>query len=150
MGENLTEMQRRFCDYYIENPNATQAAIKAGYSENSAHVIGNENLTKPAIASYIKARNDMLESVRIADMREVKEFWTDILRDNFESLDERLKASDYLAKSCGGYRDIRLNEARIKQIEANAEYTREKTKLLKGDEKDTSILEALVRLDGKG
>ena len=48
-GINLTEKQKRFCDYYIEDPNATQAAIRAGYSKKTARFIGNENLTKPNI-----------------------------------------------------------------------------------------------------
>ncbi|MCC0650821.1 terminase small subunit, partial [Clostridioides sp. ZZV15-6598] len=34
----LTEKQKRFCDYYIKTGNATEAAIKAGYSEKTAKV----------------------------------------------------------------------------------------------------------------
>jgi phage terminase small subunit len=43
----LTEKQKRFCDYYIETGNATEAAIRAGYSNKTARFIGAENLTKP-------------------------------------------------------------------------------------------------------
>lgn len=50
----LTDKQRLFCTYYIENFNATQSAIKAGYSKKTARTIGYENLTKPYIKSYIK------------------------------------------------------------------------------------------------
>ncbi|QEK11682.1 terminase [Crassaminicella thermophila] len=50
----LTEKQRLFCLYYIKNFNATMAAIKAGYSKDTAHVIGHENLRKPKIAAEIR------------------------------------------------------------------------------------------------
>lgn len=39
-GAKLTEKQKRFCDYYITDPNATAAAIKGGYSEKTAYSMG--------------------------------------------------------------------------------------------------------------
>jgi phage terminase small subunit len=50
----LTEKQRLFCLYYVKNYNATQAALKAGYSSDSAHVIGSDNLRNPKIAAEIR------------------------------------------------------------------------------------------------
>lgn len=51
----LTGKQRAFVNFYMTNGfNATQAAISAGYSEDSARVIGHENLTKPSVAGEIK------------------------------------------------------------------------------------------------
>lgn len=41
----LTEKQKRFADEYIKSGNATQAAIKAGYSKRTANRIGPENLS---------------------------------------------------------------------------------------------------------
>lgn len=49
----LTAKQERFVAEYLIDLNATQAAIRAGYSEKSAHVIGPENLGKPIIAAAI-------------------------------------------------------------------------------------------------
>lgn len=49
----LTEKQAAFCREYIIDFNATQAAIRAGYSENTAAKIGSENLIKPDIQSYL-------------------------------------------------------------------------------------------------
>jgi phage terminase small subunit len=49
----LTEKQKRFCEEYIIDLNATQAAIRAGYSEKTAKEIGYEHLTKPHIQEYI-------------------------------------------------------------------------------------------------
>lgn len=51
---DLTEKQRLFCLYYIKDFNATMAAIKAGYSPDTARQMGYENLTKPYIANEIK------------------------------------------------------------------------------------------------
>lgn len=56
----LTAKQQRFVEEYLIDLNATQAAIRAGYSENTARAIGAENLTKPDIASEIKKRQDKL------------------------------------------------------------------------------------------
>ncbi|MGS5516890.1 terminase small subunit [Clostridioides difficile] len=76
----LTEKQKRFCDYYIETGNATEAAIRAGYSEKTAKVIGAENLTKPYLKNYIDEKLKEFESNRIADAKEVMEYLTKIVR----------------------------------------------------------------------
>lgn len=49
----MTSKQKRFCDEYLIDLNATQAAIRAGYSVDSAGAIGNENLKKPQIRARI-------------------------------------------------------------------------------------------------
>jgi len=49
----LTDKQQKFCEEYLIDLNATQAAIRAGYSEKTAFTIGCENLKKPYIAEYI-------------------------------------------------------------------------------------------------
>lgn len=50
----MTEKQKRFVDEYLIDLNATQAAIRAGYSPDSAKEIGSENLTKPNIAKAVE------------------------------------------------------------------------------------------------
>lgn len=49
----LTAKQERFCEEYLIDLNATQAAIRAGYSEKTAGTISNENMQKPAILDQI-------------------------------------------------------------------------------------------------
>lgn len=49
----LTKKQKRFVEEYLIDLNATQAAIRAGYSTDTAKAIGCENLTKPNIKEYI-------------------------------------------------------------------------------------------------
>ncbi len=52
----MTTRQKKFCNEYLIDLNATQAAIRAGYSVDSAKVIGCENLTKPNVKSYLDRR----------------------------------------------------------------------------------------------
>lgn len=49
----MTKKQKRFIEEYLIDLNATQAAIRAGYSPETAKSIGNENLTKPDIRAHI-------------------------------------------------------------------------------------------------
>lgn len=57
--EGLTWKQRAFVNAYLANGfNATRAAIKAGYSQDSARAIGSENLTKPDIKAAVSERMD--------------------------------------------------------------------------------------------
>lgn len=55
MGK-LTDKQRRFVEEYAVDCNATQAAIRAGYSERSAGAIGRENLQKPTVWAAIEEK----------------------------------------------------------------------------------------------
>lgn len=111
MKENkLTPKQKSFADYYIQTGNATDAAIKAGYNKKTAKQTGYENLTKPYIKLYIEKQMKEIESDRIATAEEVMKFLTSVMRgevkDQFEldpSLQDRLKASDMLAKRFGLY-----------------------------------------------
>lgn len=49
----MTKKQKRFIEEYLIDLNATQAAIRAGYSPETAKSIGNENLTKPDLRAHI-------------------------------------------------------------------------------------------------
>ncbi|HFI0264709.1 TPA: terminase small subunit [Streptococcus suis] len=72
--------QQKFIDEYIISGNATDAAIKAGYSEKTAGMVGSENLKKPYIKSAIDERLAVLESQKIAKQDEVLQVFTSILR----------------------------------------------------------------------
>lgn len=53
-AKKLNERQEKFCREYIIDYNATQAAIRAGYSQKSARSQGSENLTKPDILARVR------------------------------------------------------------------------------------------------
>jgi len=55
---DLTPKQQRFVDEYLIDLNATQAAIRAGYSKKTAGQIGGQNLKKLQIATAIKQRQE--------------------------------------------------------------------------------------------
>ena len=80
MKDGLTPKQQAFADFYIETGNATEAAIRAGYSIKTAGVIGDENLRKPYIKKYVdKVLSEMSER-RVATAQEVMETLTRVLR----------------------------------------------------------------------
>lgn len=76
----LTAKQQRFCDEYLIDLNATQAAIRAGYSEKNARNIASENLAKPNIREHIDNRLAEKEKALIADQNEVLKYLTATMR----------------------------------------------------------------------
>lgn len=76
----LTAKQQRFCDEYLIDLNATQAAIRAGYSEKTARQIGTENLSKPSIREYIDERMKEKEAALVADQDEVMRYLSAVMR----------------------------------------------------------------------
>lgn len=124
----MTKKQQRFCDEYLISLNATQAAIKAGYSKKNANNIASENLAKPNIKAYIEQRMEEKENELIADQNEVLKYLTSVIRGQSRSSvvvvenigdfmsearevkkapdeKERLKAAELLGKRYGIYTD---------------------------------------------
>lgn len=100
---NLTPKQKAFADEYLICGNATEAARKVGYKQ--PHVQGSQNLEKLSVSSYIAERQKQIESSRIADVKEVMEFYSAVMRgevkDQFDmdaSLTDRLSAGRELMK----------------------------------------------------
>jgi phage terminase small subunit len=124
----MTAKQQRFCDEYLIDLNATQAAIRAGYSPKTAGVIGTENLKKTIIKEYIEKRMAEKEKELIADQDEVLKYLTSVMRGQSQAEvvvvegtgdgcsearavtkapdeKERLKAAELLGKRYGLYTD---------------------------------------------
>ena len=76
----LTEKQKRFADYYIETGNASDSAIKAGYSKKTAPEMGHENLKKPHLRLYIEERLQEMSDKRIMKAEEAMQLLTSIAR----------------------------------------------------------------------
>lgn len=81
----MTEKQKRFADEYLKDLNATQAAIRAGYSKKTAYSIGFEILKKPEIKSYIERQLDKAHEETIADAKEVMGYLTSVMRGQSEA-----------------------------------------------------------------
>ena len=122
----LTDKQKRFAEEYIVDANARQAAIRAGYSRKTARQIGPENLSKPAVRSYIDELMEAQQSAKVATAQEVLEYLTSVIRgeavseeivvegcgegisearavDKRPSEKDKLKAADLLGKRYGLY-----------------------------------------------
>lgn len=120
----MNTRQRKFCDEYLIDCNATQAAIRAGYSPKTAYSIGEENLKKPELKAYIDEQLELLHNKKTADAQEVLEFLTSVMRgehteqtlqligdgvqtitDIDVSAKERLKAAELIGKRYGMFKD---------------------------------------------
>ena len=103
--KNLTKRQIDFVQEYMKTNNVRQSAIKAGYSPRTASVQGSRLLTNVKVSAYINAINERLESDKIADIEEVMQYLTSVMRgekkDQFDldpALSERTKAASELAR----------------------------------------------------
>ena len=113
----MTPKQQKFCDEYLISGNATDAAIKAGYSPKTTKQIATENLSKPNVKAYIDGQLAQLHSSKIADAEEVLRYLTSVMRgehteqvlklagDGFQTITdidvsakERLKAAELIGK----------------------------------------------------
>ena len=99
----MTKKQKRFVEEYLIDLNATQAAIRAGYSPDSAKEIGSENLTKPDILQAIRKRESAQIRPLIATREDRQRFWTEIMRDGEAAMKDRLRASELLGKAAGDF-----------------------------------------------
>lgn len=122
----LSAKEIRFCEEYVFDNNATQAAIRAGYSENSARQIASENLSKPHISDYIaelrKSKADEL-NITMNDMLRLElEIATSGEKDS-----DRLKAIDQISKKLGFYeKDNQQRKSEI-LLPTKIEFTRGST-----------------------
>lgn len=103
LGAALKPSQRLFADTYARTGHAEQSALAAGYAASSARNTGPRLLRHPDVIAYLAALAEATASTRIADLTELREFWTTILRDGERDDGARLKASDLLGKSFGAF-----------------------------------------------
>ena len=118
----MTERQKRFGDEYVLDPNVTQAAIRAGYSEKTAYSIGQRLMKNVEVKSYIDAALARLQAENVADAQEVMRYLTSVMRGESQSSvlslcgngvqeviekrpdeKERLNAAELLGKRYGLY-----------------------------------------------
>lgn len=120
----LTAKQQRFCDEYLIDLNAAQAAIRAGYSNKYANTNASKLLQITTIRKYIEQRMKEKESELIASQDEVLKYLTAVMRGGSASSvlardevgadrviekppdeKERLKAAELLGKRYGIFKD---------------------------------------------
>lgn len=120
----MNARQKRFCDEYLIDCNATQAAIRAGYSSKTAKVTGAKMLTNANLKAYIDEQLERIHNEKTADAQEVLEYLTAVMRgqhteqtlqligdgvqkiaDIDVSAKERLKAAELIGKRYGMFKD---------------------------------------------
>lgn len=99
----MTPRQKKFCELYAQNLNASEAARGAGYSVQTAGSIGSENLKKPEIVAYIRELQDQTAALRIAGIKEVKAMLSDTMRDPDVPPAVRIRSAELLLKSAGEF-----------------------------------------------
>lgn len=116
----MTNRQKRFCDEYLIDCNATQAAIRSGYAPGSADKL----LKSPKVQQYLETQMEAIHSEKIADVQEITEYLTSVMRGDCEeqtktsvsdsgetttyitvSTKERLKAAELMGKRYGLFKE---------------------------------------------
>lgn len=120
----MNAKQRRFCDEYLIDCNATQAAIRAGYSKKTANEQAARLLANVSIKSYIDEQLERIHNEKTADAQEVLEYLTSVMRGEYTeqtlklvgegvqaiteidvAAKERLKAAELIGKRYGIWKD---------------------------------------------
>lgn len=107
----LTAKQKLFCEEYLVDLNATQAAIRAGYSKKTARQMGDENMSKPVIKDYLaECQKERQERTKIDQdyvLNMIKE--TVEKCNTIEGFDPKnvLKGCDLLGKHLGLFTEIK-------------------------------------------
>lgn len=101
----LKPKELKFAEEWLKTTNATQSAIKAGYSERTAYSAGSRLLKKVDVKQYIDERLAEMQESSIADTNEVMQFLSSTMRgdipDQFgldPALNDRIKAAELLGK----------------------------------------------------
>lgn len=109
LNNKLTDKQIAFCLEYLKDYNATQAAIRVGYSKKSARQQAQRMLTKDDINKYIKELQTKVENEKIMNIKEIQERLTLIARGDAEE-------DVVIVENTGGY----SSEARVLQKKVSA------------------------------
>jgi phage terminase small subunit len=103
----MNDQQRAFVREYIKDYNATQAAIRAGYSPKSAYSQGQRLLKHDEVKAAVDRFNQQADKTGVLTLSELQEWWSDTVLGKHPDarFAERQKASEMLAKSLGGFTD---------------------------------------------
>lgn len=101
----MNQRQLLFCEAYLANRNAAEAARKAGYSPKTARSIGQRLLTNVDIMQYLAERNAEIMAQNTATLEEAYAFYTSIMRDKTAKNSDRIKATENLVAALNMERD---------------------------------------------
>ena len=158
----LTAKQRLFADEYIKSGNATQSAIKAGYSDKYVATNTDKLLKNTKLKAYISAKMAEIESHKIADAKEAMQAITSIARGETTETQaqlnpltgkwEQIEVPADLKTRLTAWREIlkrypladELTKAQLRKANADARVAEARAKAL--EENGADVEEALDRL----
>lgn len=118
----LTDKQERFVQEYLVDLNATQAAIRAGYSPETAGAIGAENLKKPQIKARIDREMAEISARTGANRDRVIRELGEIAFSPSTRPSNKIKALELLGKYFGLFTEriaiAKIDEEVVKEVEA--------------------------------
>ncbi len=125
----MNEKQKKFCEEYLTDFNKTAAAIRAGYSKNSARHTAARILENPQAKKYLNEKLSNISSEKTAEAKEVLEYLTAVMRgekwgktdipkgknlpaekDDKITVHDRMKAAELLSKLYGVFSEKGKNE----------------------------------------
>ena len=110
----LTNKQKRFCEEYLIDLNATQAAVRAGYSEKTADRIANQNLKKLEVQQYLqKLMQERSERTKISADDVVREHERIAMTDTEITGKEKIKALELLGKHLGMFSNGGSDDSKV-------------------------------------
>lgn len=171
----LSPKQELFCQEYLKDLNGTQAYIRAGYkcTEKSARTEASKLLAKPSVSSRIAELKDVrAEENKISADWVLKKLIAvaerSLQAEEVQTFDYETKqmvpTGEYQFDSTGANKALELigkhiglfdpkhskvanlTEQQIEKIKAETKFIQERTKLLQGATKDTSLMEALIKV----
>lgn len=165
----LTAKQRLFADEYIRSGNATEAYIKAGYSvktNSSAKAASSRLLTNVNLKHYIDAKMAEIESHKIADAKEVLQFYTRVLRseeteevalptgDDVVTVEKKPSFKDRLTAAKELMKRYPLNDplvaAQLKKLNADTRISEARARNLENNGADVEdLVSSLINIIGK-
>lgn len=105
VGDKLTPKQEKWIDEYIKCNNLTEATINAGYKLKNPRAMGYQNSIK--FKDIIEQRRaELSKEIKddsIAKLEDIFKFWTETFNDKDTKMQDRIKASELLAKSKGAF-----------------------------------------------
>lgn len=131
----MTPRQSRFVQEYLVDLNATQAAIRAGYSEKTAASIGFENLRKPEIASEIEQRQD-----KRSEKLELTQDW--VIGKLIENLDRSMEKDGYQGSVANGA--LQLIGKHLGMFGEKSDVTVRDGGLISPEQRETRVLQLLT------
>ncbi|WP_339002221.1 terminase small subunit [Fusobacterium animalis] len=99
----MTHRQELFIQEYIKTGNATNSAIKAGYSKRTARSIGQRLLTNVDIKKKINELSQKIACNNIMTAKERQEYLTKLINADDVKISDKLRAVDILNKMTGEY-----------------------------------------------